>query len=73
MNDNPQSVQKAYDTVDLSVGVGAPDQRWTLTAYLRNAFDQRFASRISVANPTINQSITFAAIRSGGVSLDVAF
>ncbi len=73
VNNNPQSIQKAYSTIDLTLGFGASDKKWTLTGYIRNLTDQRFAGRISVANPTINQTIPFAALRSGGVSLDVSF
>ncbi len=73
LNDNPDSIQKGYSTIDLSMGFGAADKKWTITGYIRNLTDQRFATRISFANPTINQSIPFTALRSGGVSLDVAF
>jgi iron complex outermembrane receptor protein len=73
VNNNPDSIQKAYSTVDLTAGFGANDHRWTLTAYARNLTDERFATRISVANPTVNQTIPFQALQTYGVSLDVSF
>ncbi len=73
VNANPLSIQKAYDLVDFTTGVGPTDRKWLLSFYLRNAFNTRFASRISLANPTINQTFTFDAVRSAGMSLDLAF
>ena len=73
VNENPLSIQKAYDTVDLSTGISPLNGHWTLTFYLKNATNTRFASRISLANPTINQTFTFDAVRSGGVALDLSF
>jgi iron complex outermembrane recepter protein len=73
VNANPLSIQKAYDLTDFTAGFGPESRKWTVSFYLRNAFDTRFASRISMANPTINQTITFDAVRSAGMSLDVAF
>jgi iron complex outermembrane receptor protein len=73
VNNNPDSIQKAYSTVDLTAGFGATDHRWTLTAYARNLTDERFATRISVANPTINQTIPYQALQTYGVSLDLSF
>lgn len=70
---NPITVQNAYSTVDLSAGFGAEDRNWMLKAYVRNAFDKSFVTRVVLANPGITQTIPYAAIRSYGVSLDFAF
>jgi iron complex outermembrane receptor protein len=73
VNKNPDSIQKAYSTVDLTAGFGALNKNWTVTFYGRNLTDERYVTRISVANPTLNQSIPFQAFRTAGVALDLSF
>lgn len=70
---NPVTSEKGYDLVDLTIGFGSDDRRWTVRGYMKNLFDTSFVSRIALANPGIVQTIPYAAMRTGGVSLDVSF
>ena len=70
---NPVTSEKAYDLVDLTLGFGSEDRRWTVRGYVKNLFDKSFVSRIALANPGVVQTIPFAAMRTGGVSLDLSF
>lgn len=71
---NPAStVQKPYGIVNLTAGVGADDDRWRLSFYVRNLTDKRYATRIVQSNPSTTQAIPFTALRSFGTSLDLQF
>ena len=62
-----------YHTVDLTLGVRAPDNRWKLSVIARNLFDQFFITRLVTSNPGLVQVVPYEAFRSVGVALDVKF
>ena len=43
---NTLSVQRGYDTVGGTIGVGDVDSKWRVAAFVRNAFDKRFHSSV---------------------------
>jgi iron complex outermembrane receptor protein len=73
VGNSPITVQKGYHTIDLTAGFGDADRRWTLTAYARNIEKNRFVSRIAFTSPGIGQLVPYQALRTFGVSLDLAF
>jgi iron complex outermembrane receptor protein len=70
---NPLTVVPGYHTVDLTLGVRAPDNRWKLSVIARNLFDQFFITRLVTSNPGLVQVVPYEAFRSVGVALDVKF
>ena len=73
VGNNPVTVQKPYHTIDLTLGFGDAERKWTLTAYARNIEKNRFVSRIAYTGPGIGQFVPYQALRTFGVALDVAF
>lgn len=70
---NPLTVVPGYETVDLTVGIRAPDDRWKLSLITRNLFDTFFITRLVTSNPGLVQVVPYEAFRSVGVALDVKF
>lgn len=70
---NPLTVVPGYETVDLTVGVRAPDDRWKLSVIARNLFDTFFITRLVTSNPGLVQVVPYEAFRSVGVALDIKF
>lgn len=71
---NPsETIQPAYSLVNLTAGFGDRDEKWKLSVYARNVFDQHFVGRIAFANPGITQSLSFQAMQTFGASLDFRF
>ena len=46
---DPLQTQKGYALVDASIGVTAPDSRYTLTLFVKNLFNQNFYTTTSSA------------------------
>jgi len=45
-NQNPQSIQSAYDLVNARVGITGSDDRWEVAAYTKNLTDKAFCQTI---------------------------
>ncbi|MHA6316620.1 TonB-dependent receptor [Altererythrobacter sp. CAU 1778] len=57
---NPQNSQEAYGLLNASLAVGDPEGSWSLTGWVRNAFDKRYISQANAssgATPAISGSI----------------
>ena len=57
---NPLNTQAAYGLLNASLGLGSSDKMWTLTGWIRNAFDKRYVSQGTTgsgANPFRTGSI----------------
>jgi iron complex outermembrane receptor protein len=68
---NPTNKEDSYGLFNASLGVGPPSMRWALTAWVRNAFDERYvtqANTASGANPARIGSI--GAPRMFGATLN---
>jgi iron complex outermembrane receptor protein len=71
---HPLNSQAAYGLLNASLAVGPPSGAWSLTGWVRNAFDKRYVTQASVApgvNPSLNGSI--GAPRIYGVTAGVRF
>lgn len=71
---NPQNSQGAYGLLNASVGVETQDKAWLLTAWVRNASDERYISEASAgsgANAAITGSLGMP--RMYGVTLNRHF
>jgi iron complex outermembrane receptor protein len=57
---HPTNTEDAYGLLNASLSVGPPSLRWALTAWVRNAFDERYvtqANTASGANPSRSGSL----------------
>jgi iron complex outermembrane receptor protein len=75
-NQDPNSVQDAYDIVNASVGLEPTDGSYTLSLYAKNLFDQRYASFIGANGlfaGSYVQILPADARRQIGVSLTAHF
>ena len=75
---DPNTVQEGYALVDASVRFGAADDRFILSAFVKNLFDQNFRTSLfqdftSFTRTQIIQRIPIAADRRFGVSLRFAY
>ncbi len=70
---NPLTVVPGYETVDLTLGVHAPDNKWKLSLITRNLFNTFFITRLVTSNPGLVQVVPYEAFRSVGAALDVKF
>lgn len=71
---HPLNSQAAYGLLNASLAVGPPSGSWSLTGWVRNAFDKRYVMQASVApgvNPSLNGSI--GAPRLYGVTAGFRF
>jgi len=71
---NPLNTQDAYGLLNTSLGIGSRDETWALTAWVRNATDERYVSQgttTTSANPSRTGSIGMP--RMYGVKLDYRF
>lgn len=51
---NPLNTQDSYGLLNTSVSIGTTDDSWSLTAFIRNAFDERYVSQsVSSASDTV--------------------
>ncbi|WP_161965826.1 TonB-dependent receptor [Steroidobacter cummioxidans] len=51
---NPLNTQDSYGLLNASLAIGTQDQRWSLTAFIRNAFDERYVSQsVTSASDTV--------------------
>ncbi|WP_175597228.1 TonB-dependent receptor [Peristeroidobacter soli] len=51
---NPLNTQGTYGLLNASVSIGTMDARWSLTAFIRNAFDERYVSQsLTSASDTV--------------------
>lgn len=46
ISNDPQSLQEAYDIANFRVGLSHSESRWEVTAFVRNAFDEGYCTRI---------------------------
>ena len=71
---NPMNTQDAYGLMNATLSLGSQDTSWTLSAWVRNAFDERYVSQgttTTSANPARTGSIGMP--RMYGVKLDYRF
>lgn len=71
---NPQNTQDSYGLFNASIGLGSSSKRWALTAWTRNAFDERYVAQAvtaSGANPARSGSL--GAPRMYGITLHSRF
>jgi iron complex outermembrane recepter protein len=81
INQDPNTIQKGYGIVNASVGIGAADGLWRLSAFAKNLFDTNFATTIFATpfDPTAgapvgySQILTESAQRMAGVAFDFRF
>ena len=76
-NGDPNTIQNGYQIANMSIGLGASDERWKASIYCRNCFDKRFVSYIE-SNPggavgDYDQSFAIDSFRAVGASIDVRF
>jgi iron complex outermembrane receptor protein len=45
-NQNPQSVQDSYDLFNARLGVRGSGEKWELSAFIRNAFDEEYCQTV---------------------------
>jgi iron complex outermembrane receptor protein len=51
---NPLNTQDSYGLLNASLSIGTLDERWSLTAFTRNAFDERYvSSSLTSASDTV--------------------
>jgi len=51
---NPLNTQGTYGLLNASLSIGTLDERWSLTAFVRNAFDERYVSQsLTSASDTV--------------------
>ena len=70
---NPATLSPGYNTVDLTVGIHAADNRWRLSVIGKNVFGERFVSRLVTNNPGLMQVVPYEAFSSWGAALDIKF
>jgi iron complex outermembrane receptor protein len=75
---NPNTIQDAFTTVDASIGVSDRDERWLLTGFVQNLFDQTFANGLlqhptETATNNIFQFVPKRAERFFGMRLRYSF
>ena len=71
---HPLNTEGSYGLLNASVGLGASDKDWALTAWIRNALDERYvtqANTASGANPSRSGSL--GAPRLFGVTFGYRF
>ena len=69
---NPRAVQEAYGIANFSVGITDNDGKYRVTAFLNNAFDERYASVLGDSTgfygvPVMTQILPRNSQRFGGV------
>ena len=70
---DPNTVNRAYGTMALNAGIGAPDGRWRVGLYARNLFDKFFTAAIqanSYDNGGYTNVLNIEAVRTIGAVLD---
>lgn len=45
-NQNPQSIQQGYDLVNARGGIRGPDEKWEVSLFVRNAFDNEYCQTV---------------------------
>ncbi len=81
LNQDPNTIQHGYGIFNTSIGLGATDGQWRLSAFAKNLFDKNFATTIfatpfdPVAGAPVgySQILTEGAQRIVGVALDFRF
>lgn len=71
---NPLNTQDAYGLLNASLAIGRQDKSWTLSGWVRNAFDERYVTQgttTTAANPARTGSIGMPQMY--GVTLDYRF
>ncbi len=72
---NHLNTQDSYGLLNASLGVGSMDERWSLTAFTRNAFDERYVSQsVTSASDTVPARVgQLGSPRLYGVTLTYRF
>jgi len=76
-NEDPNTVQPGYATVNASLAVSGRDDVWTLRAFCRNCFDKRFVT--SIGGTVVGgagdygQSFAIDSFRSFGLALGLRY
>lgn len=76
---NPRTIQDGYGIANFSVGIVDNDDRYRITAFVNNAFDEQYASVISDSsgfyggNPVLTQILPRNAQRYAGVRARFSF
>jgi iron complex outermembrane receptor protein len=50
---DPNLIQNSFGLLGGSIGIGAPDDRWTATLFARNLLDKFYATNI-ISQPVLN-------------------
>jgi iron complex outermembrane receptor protein len=76
-NGDPNTLQGGYAVANASLALAGGDERWTLRAFCRNCFDERFVTAIGstvVGGPgDYGQSFGVDSFRSLGVAVNVRY
>ena len=72
-NRNPKEVQDAYGFLNLSVGAGPDDERWSVSLYARNITDENFVARVRNNFNSYYQLPAYEAQRRFGIQLSASF
>lgn len=72
---NPLNTQDSYGLLNASVSIGTLDESWSLTAFVRNAFDERYVSQsLTSASDTVPARVgQLGAPSQYGVTLSYRF
>lgn len=72
---NPLNTQDSYGLLNTSLSIGTLDERWALTAFTRNAFDERYVSQsLTSASDTVPARVgQLGAPSQYGVTLSYRF
>jgi iron complex outermembrane recepter protein len=72
---NPLNTQDSYGLLNLSLSIGTIDERWSLTAFARNTFDERYVSQsVTSASDTVPARVgQLGAPRQYGATLSYRF
>jgi iron complex outermembrane receptor protein len=73
VGNNPATLAAGYHTVDLTLGLGAIDDRWKLSVIGRNIFDKNYVVRIAALNPGVEQAVPYEAQSAWVLALDFKF
>jgi iron complex outermembrane receptor protein len=63
----PEAVEEGYWLADASFGLGAPDSRWEVTAWVKNLADERYRTQVLFSSVGFGES--WGAPRTYGLSL----
>jgi iron complex outermembrane receptor protein len=71
----PDAMQDGYGLLNLSASIGAPDSRWKLFTFVRNATNKTALTSMSIASPLLAaaRQVTYTPPRMFGLGASVQF